>query len=302
VVDLTRLLSRLIRPGSLLIAVLTYTLGAGIADFLGVSINPMVNLSGLAITLLILLGGQLLDVNFRTLELETHPSLASAVEELKPGLRVSDLRRVSMQMAAVTLTVAALLISLLVINHSLNPAALVVLGTIFLHSFFYAAPPARLAHRASGEVLETIVIANFVPALGFLLQTGEIHRLLWMLTIPLTALMLSMRLAMALPAYGTRFAREQVNMMTSLGWQHGMHLHNALILLAYLLFLLAFTLGLPWRLFWPALLTLPIGLYQIFQMKRIAGGVKPNWNVLNLTSVALVGLSAYLITLSLWIG
>jgi hypothetical protein len=30
--------------------------------------------------------------------------------------------------------------------------------------------------------------------------------------------------------------------------------------------------------------------------------LKPNWKILNLTAMTLVGLSAYLMTISLWIG
>ena len=79
--------------------------------------------------------------------------------------------------------------------------------------------------------------------------------------------------------------------MTRLTWEPGMNLHNILILCSYLLLVMALLLGLPWSLGWPGLLTFPIGIYQIWQMRQIANGVKPNWKVLNFTATGLKILS-----------
>lgn len=297
-----RLFLVLIRPASLLLVILMYSLGTGIVDFLGTPVDPNANLLGMAVSLLVVLGSQLLDIYFRTFTPETALPIQRVVEQRKPDLPLLTLRRLMLQAAAVCFGVGALITTLLLVQRQANPATLSILAIIFLLAFFYAVPPASFSRKGMGEVIETILITNLVPALGFLIQTGEFHRLLLMLTVPLTALSLAMRLAMALPAYGVDVARERMNMMTSMGWQRGMRFHNILIILAFLLLLLAFAFGLPWRLFWPCLLTLPIGLYQIIQIRHIVSGMKPNWNILNLTSIALVGLTAYLITLSLWIG
>jgi hypothetical protein len=111
-----------------------------------------------------------------------------------------------------------------------------------------------------------------------------------------------MRLALALPRYGEDLIKKDFNMMTNLGWERGMLIHNILIITTYTLIAIAFIFGLPWRLVWPELLTLPIGFYQILQMRQISLGIKPNWGILRLTAITLFGLSAYLVTLSLWIG
>jgi 1,4-dihydroxy-2-naphthoate octaprenyltransferase len=65
---------------------------------------------------------------------------------------------------------------------------------------------------------------------------------------------------------------------------------------------LAAIFGLPWSLTWPVLLTLPVGLFEIWQMIRIANGVKPAWRLMTFTSTMLVVLTAYLLTYTLWIG
>jgi hypothetical protein len=79
-----------------------------------------------------------------------------------------------------------------------------------------------------------------------------------------------------------------------------MQLHNLLILAAFLLFGLGLILGLPAFVALPALLGLPFGLLQIYQMRRISDGFKPNWTALTLVSVALFTFTTYLVTFSYW--
>ncbi|MEM5774055.1 MAG: hypothetical protein AAGU05_03565, partial [Anaerolineaceae bacterium] len=187
-------------------------------------------------------------------------------------MNLVSFRRLTFQLAIIALTGAGFFTILLIAQRLVNPASAVFLGLIFLVSLLYALPPVQLSKKSMGEVAEAILITNLIPAFAFLLQTGQMHRLLIMLTIPLTALMLAMRLALALPAYGKDVVRERMNMMTGMGWQKGMRLHNLLIIVAFFLFTLAFLQGLPWSLYWPALVAMPVGLYEVFQIRQIASG------------------------------
>jgi hypothetical protein len=45
---------------------------------------------------------------------------------------------------------------------------------------------------------------------------------------------------------------------------------------------------------------LPLGALQVWQIRRIAGGAKPNWLGLTLNATAIFGGMAYLITLAFW--
>jgi hypothetical protein len=58
----------------------------------------------------------------------------------------------------------------------------------------------------------------------------------------------------------------------------------------------------PLRLAWPAFLTLPVGIYQIWQVNRIAAGAPTRWRLLTFTALVLFGLTAYLLTFAFWIG
>ena len=211
-------------------------------------------------------------------------------------------RRTALLAALACLTVGAVLTVLLLRDHYLNGPALVVLVFAFLGSFFYSSPPFRLASTGYGELTTSVLVANLVPAFAFLLQTGEVHRLLAMVTFPLTFLHLAMLMAFSLPDYGTDLKFNKKTAMVRLGWQRGMSLHNLLIPLAYVVLVLAVVQGMPLRLAWPGFLTLPVGIFQIWQMNQIAEGKKPRWQLLTFTAIALFGMTAYFLTLSFWTG
>jgi 1,4-dihydroxy-2-naphthoate octaprenyltransferase len=300
--ELLRLLLIISRPGSLVITILMYSLGTGIADFLGTPINLLSYWIGLACSLLLVMSSHLLDVFFRSFDENKNLEIPDFLKPENNTRAIDTYRRLILQFAITTLTIGAVLTVLLLAQGLISITTLLILGISFILSFAYAVPPFNLSRKGLGEILESILIVNFISALGFLLQFGEIHRLLIMLTIPLTFLLISMRLALELPRYGEDLQKNDVNMMTNLGWERGMLIHNLLIIASFALISIAFIFGLPWRLVLPVLLNLPIGLYQILQMRQISLGVKPNWGILRLTSITLFGLSAYLVTLSLWIG
>jgi 1,4-dihydroxy-2-naphthoate octaprenyltransferase len=300
--DFARLLIAYARPGSIVMVILMYSLGVGIADFLGLPIDALAYWLGLVLSILLVTSSHLLDAFFRAIEPGLSTPIQESIKEKKPEMSLAEFRRLILQAAVTTLSIGAVLTMLLIYQQKINSSTLIILGISFILCFFFAVPPITLSRKGLGEVIETIVIVNLISAFGFLLQAGEMHRLLIMLTVPLTALMLAMRLALSLPGYGGDVARDRMNMMTSMGWERGMLFHNYLIIMAYGLIILAFLFGLPWRLVWPGLLSIPIGMYQVLQIRQIANGIKPNWNILNLTSIASMGLTAYLITLSLWIG
>jgi 1,4-dihydroxy-2-naphthoate octaprenyltransferase len=109
-----------------------------------------------------------------------------------------------------------------------------------------------------------------------------------------------MVLALSLHAYTDQMRQNRRTLMMRLGWQRGMFLHNVLIFMAYLLLAIAAIFGLPWFLTWPGLLTLPLGVFQVWHIIRIANAYPPRWRLLTLTAISLVGLTSYLLALALW--
>jgi 1,4-dihydroxy-2-naphthoate octaprenyltransferase len=202
--------------------------------------------------------------------------------------------------AVTTLTVGAVITVVLLSQGDLAPTAFLFLGLAFVLALLYALPPLRLIYSGYGELVLAILMTNLFPALAYVLQAGDLHRLLAMMTFPLTLLFLAAMLALSLQSYLFDMKFHRQTMMQRLGWQRGIGLHNILIASAYILLAFSVIASLPFRLGFPAFLSLPVSIYQIRQINGIAGGSKPRWRLLSITAIASVGLAAYFMNLALW--
>jgi 1,4-dihydroxy-2-naphthoate octaprenyltransferase len=283
-------------PWYLLMGVLLYAMGAGIAHFLGTTIDWTVYWVGQAAVTILQLSSFYLKAYYDQVESRRRLIPTEGGE----GFSLAEFQ--ILPIAFTTLTVGALLTVLLVFLKAISMPVLIILGAAFLLAFFYAVPPLRLVNSGLGELVNAFLHANLIPALAYLLQAGDFHRILAMLTFPLTALNLAMLMILTLPHFANDIKINHRTLMTSLTWQRGMNFHNILILTAYLLIGIASILGLPWNLTWPGLLTIPLGLYQIWQVMQITGGAKPNWKILTYTAIGTFALTTYFFTLTLWIG
>jgi 1,4-dihydroxy-2-naphthoate octaprenyltransferase len=171
---------------------------------------------------------------------------------------------------------------------------------IMLGVLSYSIPPLKLASSGYGELLMSILVANLIPALAYLLQAGEWSRLLPMTTFPLLLLHLAMMIAFEFPDYATDSKFQKSTLLVRIGWQSGMLLHNLLLLGGFGLLGVAWALGLPYRIVLPALIVLPVAAFQIWIMNRIENGAPPNWLLFTVAAAANFGLTAYLLAYSFW--
>ena len=295
-----QLFIKLSRPFFVIGVAVLYALGAGVAHYLGSSIDWNAYFLGQAWVSLLQLGTQYLNEYFNAAADQANPNrtvLTGGSGSIGPGKLP---RRVAL-LAALT-CLAGLASLTVVVVAALKPASEVYLIMLlaFLGGFFYSTPPVKLEASGYGELTTTALIAFMVPAFAFILQTGEMHRLLAMSGFPLAALMMAMLLAFELPDYTTDLKFGKRTLMVRLGWQNGMGMHNILILSAFLVLMLARMFDYPWFATLAGLLTLPLGIFQIWQMRSIANGAKPNWNLLTIGALALFGSMAYFVAYAFW--
>jgi 1,4-dihydroxy-2-naphthoate octaprenyltransferase len=294
------LLIRLSRPLFLLGGVLVFALGVGIARYLGTPINWGMYFLGQFWVTTLQLAGQYLNEYFdapQDAQNTNRTPFTGGSGALGPdGLP----RRTALIAAAGCLAVTASLTVLLLSQASLSPTTVLIMVLGFSGAILYSVPPVRLSTTGYGELTTSFLVANLVPAFAFLLQSGELHRLLAMATFPLTLLHLAMMLAFEFPDYATDLRLGKRTLLVRMGWQRAVVLNNLLILGAYLTLGLAVVSGLPFYIALPSLITLPLGLLQIWQMRRIAEGARPNWTALTLTAIALFSIMAYLLTFAFW--
>lgn len=284
---------RLSRPLYLFLAALTYVLGAGIARYLGNQYNPSVFWLGMLAILVAQLSMSLLVEVFRPFNEPIVPDETRAERKA--------IQDAALYISLAALTAAGVIAFLLFRDRSLTGSSILFLATSLLVIVIYSVPPLRLVTKGFGEFLLAIQLAYLVPSIGFLLQAGNVHRLIIVITIPLSVLAFAAFVALDFPAYAEDIKYERNTFLTRLGWERTVPLHHALIIAAYFLFAAAPLLGFSLGLLWPAFLTLPFALLQIYSLHNIALGAKPVWNLLMANAIALLGLTAYFLTLAFWL-
>ncbi len=281
------------RPIILLLAALTYSLGAGIAHYLGKPIRvASFGLGGLAV--LALISSAFLFAEYFRLP------LTPLAQGETPRQREHS-RATLLEVAYAGLTLAAVAILTLLLTNSLNLSADILIVLTFLFLLAYAIPPFRFSETGYGELVMAITLGTLLPALSFLLQYGQFQRLLSFTTFPLTLLALSYLLICNFPTFASdqKFGRH--TLLSRLTWQHAIPIHHFMILVSFLLFAGAPLLGYPWSLVWPVFLALPFAIIQIYWLQRIANGGRTLWNFLTSLAAATFGLTAYLLALTYWI-
>jgi 1,4-dihydroxy-2-naphthoate octaprenyltransferase len=284
---------RLGRPVFLLLAGLMYVLGAGISRFLGEFATPAAFWLGLGGAVLAQLSMSLLAEVFRS------PSDPILPDEDQAARRT--LRDAALYLSIGALAAQAVIAFILFRDGRLSAPTILCLGLSLLVSIVYAVPPMRLLDRGFGELLLTVQMAYLLPAIGFLLQTGSFHRLLNAIIVPLTFLVLAALLALDFSTYAEDIKYGRRTFLERVGWEVAAPLHHGLIIAAYLLLGAAPLLGFSIGLLWPAFLTLPFAILQIFWLRNITLGARPIWNLLTANGLAVFGLTAYLLTLTVWL-
>ena len=161
---------KLTRPLHLLLAALTYTLGASIPAYLGMPFQPLAFSLGLACVLLAQLSMSLLAEVFR-------PHNEPLVEDETPQQK-ETLRNNMLYISIAALASNAFIVFILYTNKSLTLPTFYFLLLSLLLALAYAIPPIRFLNRGFGELALAVHLAYVIPSIGFLLQAKETHRLL----------------------------------------------------------------------------------------------------------------------------
>jgi 1,4-dihydroxy-2-naphthoate octaprenyltransferase len=287
-----RNLLRLTRPLHLLLAALAYFLGASIANYLGKPFRPDSFWLGLIAVLLAQASMSLLAEVFR-------PGNEAIIEGENRKDRLV-LRNNALYVSIAGLTAIAVIAFLLYNNNHLSVSAFFFLLLSLLLVLAYAIPPFRFINRGFGEFVLAAHIAYILPSIGYTLQADETHRFL-LIGVPLTFLAFAYFIVMDFPAFASDSKYNRSTLLTRLGWERAVPLHHLFVLLAYLFFLAAPVFGLSLSLLWPAFLTLPFALFQIFQLRNISLGAPTNWTLLTVTALSVFGLTTYFLSLTFWL-
>ncbi len=246
---------KLTRPLHLLLAALTYFLGASIPAYLGKPVQVTPFILGLAIALLAQTSMSFLREVFRP---HNEPIIEGETPQQKETLR-NNLLYLSVGMIGTIVFIAFILH----LNFPLTlPSFLFLLSSLSL-ILLYSIPPFHLVNRGFGELILALHIAYIIPSIGFLFQTGETSRLLTLLLLPLTVLALAYFLIGNFTTFPEDQKYERGTLLRRLTWERTIPFHHSLIIFAYLMFALVPFLNFTFNLVAPAFLTLPFANFQL---------------------------------------
>jgi len=217
-------------------------LGIGIAHYLSGELNWESFFLGFVWVIFITLGFQYLNEYFdidSIFETQTwkHTPFSGGTGAIGSG-KLS--RQVALWAGLIFLTASASVTVLVYRYIGLNLILGIILIIFILGEFFINLPPFRLVTSGYGEVIMSILMVGFIPAMAFLFQGHEFHRLLLMVTFPLTLLYLGMVFALEFPDYASDIKQGKKPILIRIGWQKGMQLHNILVLGSYFILGIAF--------------------------------------------------------------
>jgi 1,4-dihydroxy-2-naphthoate octaprenyltransferase len=269
-----------------------YVLGSGIAHYLGAEFKILQFLLGITWVMCIQIAGYILMIYFKpTGNLADEANLLQLFKN-KPKLLLP--------IVSLFFITAAVVVVILLINQQFTINLGIILMMIVLGLVFYVMPPFMLAFNGYREVFLAIFQGGFVPILGFLVQSNVYHRLLLLITFPITLIALATHLAMSFSTYAADLNLEQKTFLRLFSWQRTIILHHVLLITAYAFFALGLIQGIPTALLGPALLTMPIAGLQIFWLHRISQGGKTIWPFFRVLAASVFGLSAYLLAFTFW--
>jgi 1,4-dihydroxy-2-naphthoate octaprenyltransferase len=296
--NLARMVFSILRPILILTIIIFYLMGAGFFKYLGGRVDWILFWGGLVCSVLLHCTCLILNTYFDMQNSENTQSVYFSKKLKSANSQIE--KKFILSAGLITLSTGSVLIFVLTIQNDIFPASMLVYFVALLLCIAYSVPPIKLTSRGMGEIVLAILISNLYPAFAFLLQSGEMHRLVAIITFPLTLLLLAGFLSSELSTYLQDMLNKKMTLLQVLNWKMGMNLQNTLILFSYLFVGVAVLFGLSWSLTLPFLISLPFSLLSINEVIRIGYGFKPRWSVLLLGSYGAIGCTVYLITFALW--
>jgi len=130
-----------------------------------------------------------------------------------------------------------------------------------------------------------IIISPVLLFWGASLAKLDSTPILFFLSLPLLFFYLASQTSLQFETYAEDLKKGQQALLVSIGWERGMTLHHVLVALGYLGLGFYLYISGAWVIAWPVLLMMSVSLFEIWQLQRIASGMRPNWGLLKATAI-----------------
>ncbi len=273
---------------------MTYTLGVGLVHYVEAIRSWSTFIQGGVFILLIVLALDYLGALGKSFNRRTWPKSATFRE-------IKQVRLALGLISATFMTVATTLFINWMVSGFVWQGLIVLLIAVILIGGLYYFSQISERLRPYSILFEALLVVVIPPALGYFIQSASLHQLLTLVILGLVPIYMAYSLLTHLIHYGQEEKYKEKTIATTLGWEKTMVLHNALILMGYVLMALTALLGFPWFLLWPVFLTFPIALLEIWLMERVRRGRKPLWRIMQFATASVFFIPVYLLGFAFWI-
>ena len=280
------------KPIDLLFLLTANLLGLSISHYLGNESQWSGFWNGLLFFLCILIGAKLIG---KYLQIQT-PPYSKEIKKKQETIFITLMSGVAF------IAISIIPLVSLIINHFINPINILFISLGIFVIGMIEIFPSQTSQWGMEEFFKAFLHANIIPAFAFSLQVSLYHRLVFLLTFPLFFLYLAFFIVENISSIYDLKNESPGSLIKKIGSFAVLRLHNLSLLMGYLFLLAGTFFELPWKLIWPALMTIPIVLIQIWQVNQILSGRKPNMMVLKFTAASIALFTAYFSILSLWLN
>jgi 1,4-dihydroxy-2-naphthoate octaprenyltransferase len=274
--------------------IMTYALGVGLVQYVESIRSWSTFIQGGVFILLIVLALDYLGALGKSFNRRTWPESATFRE-------IKQVRLALGLISATFMTVATTLFINWMVSGFVWQGLIVLLIAVILIGGLYYFSQISERLRPYSILFEALLVVVIPPALGYFIQSASLHQLLTLVILGLVPIYMAYSLLTHLIHYGQEEKYKVKTVATTLGWEKTMVLHNALILMGYVLMALTALLGFPWFLLWPVFLTFPIALLEIWLMERVRRGRKPLWRIMQFATASVFFIPVYLLGFAFWI-
>lgn len=157
--------------------------------------------------------------------------------------------------------------------------------SIFVLFFLPVTVVGKVFVRKYNLLLEGIVVSPLFFLFGMGLQHENPVSYDFLMALPLFFCYIATAIAFNISDIEKGAALHETGMIGQLGWENAFILHNLSILLTYIPLFLYQILTKTFAVYWPALISSVIALFEIYLLSRILLGLKPNWNFIRMTAL-----------------
>ncbi len=162
---------------------------------------------------------------------------------------------------------------------------LLLLTALAVVTFLSIGRFSRLWFNSMSWLFEGLVVSPIMFLLGSAIQEYQFSYLLFLLWMPIFFLFSASAITILFSEYDQNKASRSNSFIASVGWERALRFHHSLIILTYISLLIYLATSNTWSRNWPTLLLSLISGAEVFFLQQMAGGMRPNWQLLRALAI-----------------